>query len=83
MAVKLEFGMMLVCSMLGVIGEEIALQRSSGRILFQFSALTFSCFALRLTRTTTIETEAPQHKFKGEYKSANIKENILKFYENL
>lgn len=34
-AVELEFGMVL-CSMLGVIGEEIALHRSSGRMLIQF-----------------------------------------------
>lgn len=37
MAVELEFGMMFECSMLGVIGEEMALQRSSAKMLFQFS----------------------------------------------
>jgi hypothetical protein len=36
MAVELEFGMMFECSMLGVIGEEMALQRSSAKMLFQF-----------------------------------------------
>lgn len=41
MALELEFGMMFVCSMLGVIGEEIALHRSSVKMLIQFFSLFF------------------------------------------
>lgn len=40
MALELEFKMLFVCSMLGDIGEEMALHRSSAMIfLFQFHGL--------------------------------------------
>lgn len=41
MALELEFGMMFECSMLGVMGEEMALHRNSGKMLFQFYGLFF------------------------------------------
>lgn len=36
---ELEFGMMFVCSMLGEIGDEMALHRSSAKMLIQFFVL--------------------------------------------
>lgn len=44
MVLELEFGMMFVCSMLGEIGEEMALHRSSAKTLFQFFYIIFHVF---------------------------------------